>query len=170
MPFPKQTLETLWAPWRVEYFERDENSRSDFLLQAAQSSDDRVHFIVTRRKHAFLLLNKYPYTTGHLMAVPYRKTAEMSDLGDEEALDLWHLALHAQRLLKAVVHAHGFNLGCNLGTAGGAGIADHLHFHIVPRWENDQNFMPLLTGTRVIPSGLEQLYQALMAYQEKQSS
>ena len=162
-------LETLWAPWRVEYFERDPESNKDFLLEAAQTSDDAAHFVVARRKHAFLILNKYPYTTGHLMAVPYRKTAEMSELSDEEALDLWYLALHAQRLLKTVVHAHGFNLGLNLGPGSGGGVADHLHLHIVPRWENDQNFMPLLAGVRVIPTGLEPLYQALMREQEKMS-
>ncbi|KAB2644597.1 MAG: HIT domain-containing protein [Verrucomicrobia bacterium] len=167
MEFPKKNLETLWAPWRVEYFQRDHQSNHDFLLEAAHSSDDAAHLVVTRRKNAFLILNKYPYTTGHLMAVPYRKTAEMSDLSEEEALDLWNLAIHAQRLLKAVVHAHGFNLGLNLGAAGGAGTDDHLHLHIVPRWENDQNFMPLLAGVRIIPNGLEQLYQELLHYQEK---
>jgi ATP adenylyltransferase len=170
MEFPKKQLENLWAPWRVEYFERDQKSNDDFLLEAAHTSDDATHFIVTRRKNAFLILNKYPYTTGHLMAVPYRKAAEMSALSDEEALDLWHLALHAQNLLKAVVHAHGFNIGLNLGCGSGAGFKEHLHLHIVPRWENDQNFMPLLAGTRVIPNGLEKLYQELLAYQEKESS
>ncbi|MFZ4115495.1 MAG: HIT family protein [Chthoniobacterales bacterium] len=169
MTFPKTQLENLWAPWRVEYFERDPESNKDFLLEAAHTSNDAAHFVVMRRKHAFLILNKYPYTTGHLMAVPYRKTAEMNDLSDEEALDLWHLALHAQHLLKAVVHAHGFNIGLNLGPGSGGGVEDHLHLHIVPRWQNDQNFMPLLAGTRVIPSGLEPLYKALIAFQEKET-
>ena len=165
MNFPKNHLETLWAPWRVEYFQRDHQPEKDFLLEAAQTSDDAAHFVVTRRKNAFLILNKYPYASGHLMAVPYRKTSLMSDLSDSEALDLWHLSLHAQLLLKAVVHAHGFNLGLNLGEGSGAGVEDHLHLHIVPRWKNDQNFMPLLAGTRVIPEGLQNLYERLIDYQ-----
>ncbi len=168
MNFPQQRLETLWAPWRVQYFELEPQSTKDFLLQAACSCDDKAHFVVKRSKHTFLLLNKYPYTTGHLMVAPYQKKGAMSELSDEEALDLWHLALHAQRLLKAVVHAHGFNLGLNLGPGSGGGVEDHLHLHIVPRWQNDQNFMPLLAGARVIPTGLETLYKAFMDFQEQE--
>ena len=165
MNSPKHHLETLWAPWRVEYFERNHQAETDFLQEAAQTSDDAAHLVVTRRKSAFLILNKYPYACGHLMVVPYRKTAEMSDLSDAEALDLWHLSLHAQMLLKTVVRAQGFNVGLNLGEVSGSGVDHHLHLHIVPRWKNDQNFMPLLGGTRIIPEGLQPLYDRLMAYQ-----
>lgn len=167
MSFPKNHLETLWAPWRVDYFEHSKSAEKDFLSEAARTSDDRTHFVVTRRKTAFLMLNKYPYSSGHLMAVPYRKTGEMSELDDAEALDLWHLALHAQHILKEVVHAHGFNIGLNLGSGSGAGFEDHLHLHIVPRWKNDQNFMPLLSGTRVIPEGLLSLYDRLVSASQK---
>ncbi|OHE79077.1 MAG: HIT family hydrolase [Verrucomicrobia bacterium RIFCSPHIGHO2_12_FULL_41_10] len=166
MNFPKNHLETLWAPWRVEYFERDHQPLNDFLLEAAQTSDDAAHFVVTRNKSAFLILNKYPYSSGHLMAVPYRKTARMSALSDTEVIDLWRLSLHAQELLTAVVRAQGFNLGLNIGALAGAGVEDHLHLHIVPRWNNDQNFMPLLAGTRIIPEGLQSLYKRLITYQE----
>ncbi len=166
MSFPQHHLETLWAPWRVEYFERDPAAeKKDFLSEAAQSSDDAAHFVVTRRKNAFLMLNKYPYSSGHLMVVPYRKTGEMTELSEPEIVDLWQLASHAQHLLKAVVHAHGFNIGLNIGSGSGAGFEDHLHLHIVPRWQNDQNFMPLLSGTRVIPEGLRSLYERLITYQ-----
>lgn len=160
-------LETLWAPWRVEYFENRDQTQNDFLLEAAQSSDDAAHLVVARRKNAFLIMNKYPYATGHLMAVPYQKRAEMDELSQEEVLDLWEITLHAQKLLRGVVHAQGFNIGLNLGSAAGAGVSDHLHLHIVPRWRDDQNFMPLLAGTRIIPEGLRPLYDRLMEYQKK---
>lgn len=165
MSFPKEHLETLWAPWRVEYFTRERINGEDFLAEAARSSDDAAHLVVTRNKNAFLILNKYPYSSGHLMVVPYRRTARMEDLSAEETLDLWHLAIHAQRLLKEVVHAEGFNIGFNIGSAGGAGFQEHLHLHIVPRWSGDQNFMPMLSGTRIIPEGLHPLYERLMAAQ-----
>lgn len=159
-------LETLWAPWRVEYFENGHQPEKDFLLEAAQTSDDAAHLVVARRKNAFLMMNKYPYAVGHLMAVPYQKRAEMSELSEEEILDLWQITLHAQELLRGVVRAQGFNVGLNLGSAAGAGVSEHLHLHIVPRWRDDQNFMPLLAGTRIIPEGLHPLYERLVAYQK----
>ncbi len=163
MEFPKQHLETLWAPWRVEYFSRERTNEEDFLGQAARSGDDAAHLVVTRRKNAFLMLNKYPYTTGHMMVVPYRRTSVMEDLTDDETLDVWHLSLHAQRLLREVVKAEGFNVGFNIGSAAGAGYEEHIHLHVVPRWRGDQNFMPMIAGTRLIPEGLMPLYEKLVA-------
>lgn len=163
MSFPKEHLESLWAPWRVEYFSRERVSGEDFLAEAAASTDDAAHLVISRRKNAFLMLNKYPYSSGHLMVVPYRRTGRMEDLTDMEALDLWHLAIQAQRLLSEVVKAQGFNIGFNLGSVAGAGYQEHLHLHIVPRWEGDQNFMPMIGGTRIIPEGLQPLYEKLVA-------
>ena len=163
MSFPKEHLETLWAPWRVEYFSRERTNGEDFLTEAATASDDAAHLVVCRRKNAFLILNKYPYSSGHLMAVPYRRTSRMEDLSEDETLDLWNLAIHAQRLLREVAKAEGFNVGFNLGTAGGAGCEEHIHLHIVPRWAGDQNFMPMLGGTRIIPEGLQPLYDRLVS-------
>jgi ATP adenylyltransferase len=163
MSFPKEHLETLRAPWRVEYFSRERTNGEDFLAEAATASDDAAHLVICRKKNAFLILNKYPYSSGHLMAVPYRRTSRMEDLADEEVLDLWNLATHAQRLLREVAKAEGFNVGFNLGTAGGAGYEEHIHLHIVPRWTGDQNFMPMLGGTRIIPEGLKPLYDRLVA-------
>ena len=97
--FPKKGLETLWAPWRVEYFEKEPRDR-DFLEAAARASDDAEHLVITRRKTAFLMMNRYPYTVGHLMAVPYRKTADLSALGENEIVELWNLVVHAQALLQ----------------------------------------------------------------------
>lgn len=159
--FPNQELETLWAPWRVEYFKLP-RPLPDFLLDAAHSSDDEVSLVVVRRKNSFLILNKYPYTVGHLMAVPYRKVADMEGLSDQEKLELWGLAIHAQKLLKAVLKAQGFNVGINLGRFSGAGAPDHMHIHIVPRWEGDFNFMPVLGRTQVISEALRELYRKLV--------
>jgi ATP adenylyltransferase len=164
--FPKRDLEILWAPWRVEYFER-EKPNFDFLAEAARASDDAAYFVITRRKTAFLMMNRYPYAVGHLMAVPYRKTAEMASLGDNEIVDLWNLVAHAQRLLRTVTKAQGFNIGLNLGECAGAGVPDHLHVHVVPRWSGDTNFMPILAGTRTISEGLRGLYGKLIEAQMK---
>jgi ATP adenylyltransferase len=166
MEFPKKELETLWCPWRVEYFEKEPRN-SNFLSEAARTSDDAAHFVVTRRKNAFLMMNRYPYTVGHLMAVPYRKTAELSDLGENEIVELWNLVTHGQALLRATMKAQGFNIGLNLGECGGAGVADHLHVHIVPRWNGDTSFMPILSGTRMLSEGLRTVYEKLIDAQRK---
>jgi ATP adenylyltransferase len=168
--FPKSEIETLWCPWRVEYFEKERNS--DFLAEAASASNDAEHLVLTRRKTAFLMMNRYPYAVGHLMAVPYRKTAEIAVLGENEVIELWNLVSHAQALLRATMKAQGFNIGLNLGESAGAGVIDHLHIHIVPRWSGDTNFMPILAGTRTISEGLEGLYGKLIEAQsvlEKQA-
>jgi ATP adenylyltransferase len=166
MEFPKAEIETLWCPWRVEYFER-ETRDPNFLEEAARASDDAAHLVITRRKNAFLMMNRYPYAVGHLMAVPYRKTAELSSLGDNEVLELWSLAGHAQELLRATMKAQGFNIGLNLGECAGAGVPNHLHLHIVPRWNGDTNFMPIISGTRTLSDGLRGLYDKLIAAQVK---
>jgi ATP adenylyltransferase len=167
--FPKAEVESLWCPWRVEYFEKEERN-PDFLTDAAQASDDAAHLVLTRRKNAFLMMNRYPYALGHLMAVPYRKTAEASSLDDNEIVELWQLAVHAQALLRDAVKAHGFNIGLNLGECAGAGVPDHMHLHIVPRWNGDTNFMPVLSGTRMLSEGLQSLYRKLMDAQGRIAS
>ncbi|MEP6937072.1 MAG: HIT domain-containing protein [Chthoniobacterales bacterium] len=169
MEFPKAELETLWAPWRVEYFEK-EKPNQDFLTEAARASDDAAHLVIARRKNGFLLMNRYPYAVGHLLAVPYRKTAELDSLGENELLELWQLAIHAQNLLRETMKAQGFNIGLNLGACAGAGVPGHLHLHIVPRWSGDTNFFPVLSGTRTLSEGLEGLYGKLIAVQARISS
>ena len=155
-------LSALWAPWRVEYFKVNTGS-PDFLLAAAQATDDAAHLVVARRPHAFLIMNRYPYAVGHLMAVPNRKVADLAALTAEEKLELLELAEVGQELLRKVIRAQGFNIGLNLGKCAGAGVADHLHLHIVPRWEGDHNFMPVLADTRVLPEALDILYARLTA-------
>ena len=167
--FPKKEVETLWAPWRIEYFEKEPRDR-DFLATAGRASDDAEHLVITRRKNAFLMMNRYPYTVGHLMAVPYRKVVELSALGENEVVELWNLVVHAQALLSAAVKAQGFNIGLNLGECAGAGVPDHLHIHIVPRWTGDTNFMPIIGGTRVLSDGLRALYDKLIEAQANMAS
>jgi ATP adenylyltransferase len=118
------------------------------------------------------MMNRYPYAVGHLMAVPYRKTADLALLGENEVIELWQLVTHAQALLRGAAKAQGFNVGINLGECAGAGVVDHLHVHIVPRWNGDTNFMPILAGTRTISEGLRGLYDKLIGAQtalEKES-
>ena len=160
--FPKKELETLWAPWRVEYFEKEPRDLN-FLSAAAQASDDAAHLVITRRKNVFLMMNRYPYAVGHLMAVPYRKTAELSALGENEIVELWNLVARAQALLRTVTKAQGFNIGLNLGECAGAGVTDHLHIHIVPRWNGDTNFMAVIAGTTVLPQALTELAAKIRA-------
>jgi ATP adenylyltransferase len=166
--FPKAELETLWAPWRFEYFEK--SSPTDFLAEAARASDDAAHLVLLRRKNSFLIMDRYPYTVGHLLAVPYRKVGQLRDLGENEIAELFLLVVRGQELLRKVVKAEGFNIGINVGDCAGAGIPDHLHIHIVPRWSGDTNFMPVLAGARVLSQGLQDLYQKLRAAAETSSA
>ena len=158
-------LETLWAPWRVEYYQREK--RPEFLREAGEAANDAEHFVICRRKLAFLMMNIYPYAAGHLMAVPYRVVSRFSELTDGEKVELLDLASYAERLLEEVVKAQGFNVGWNVGTAAGAGVAEHLHLHIVPRWNGDHNFMTVIGGSRIIPDGLMPLYERLRAATER---
>lgn len=164
MSFPDD-LDRLWAPWRVEYVSLEK--QGNFLTEAAQTADDAAHLVVARRKNTFLILNRFPYAVGHLMAVPYRKVADFAELSEAEQLELFALAVLAQKLLRKVAKAQGFNIGLNLGKCAGAGVADHLHLHIVPRWEGDHNFMPVLAGTRVMPEALESMHAKLCAAQNE---
>jgi ATP adenylyltransferase len=164
--FPKRQLETLWCPWRVEYFETEPRNLN-FLSEAAAASDDAAYLVIARRKTAFLMMNRYPYTVGHLMVVPYRKTAQLDSLGDNEVVELWQLITHAQALLRMAVKAQGFNIGLNLGECAGAGVPGHLHIHVVPRWNGDTNFMPVLSGARLLSEGLRTLYDKLVEAQTK---
>ena len=168
MDFPKIELETLWAPWRFEYFAKSDSR--DFLAEAARTSNDAAHLVLIRRKNAFLMMNRYPYTVGHLMAVPYRKVGELDALGENEVTELFSLVVHGQNLLRKVMKAQGFNIGMNIGKCAGAGVPDHLHIHIVPRWNGDTNFMPMLSGTRVLSEGLQSLYEKLMAARSNERS
>lgn len=161
MDFPNRELETLWAPWRFEYFEQPKSG--DFLAEAARASDDAAHLVLARRKNSFLIMNRYPYAVGHLLSAPYREVGELSKLGENEIAELISLVVFGQNLLRSVVKAEGFNIGINVGECAGAGVPNHLHIHIVPRWSGDTNFMPIISGARVLSQSLADLYQKLRA-------
>jgi ATP adenylyltransferase len=152
-------MERMYAPWRMAYIEQPQkpqaHSTGCVFCDAAASADDVANLIVHRGASAFVLLNKFPYNNGHLLVVPYQHTASLNDLSDAATLELMTLAKAAQAALAEAMHPEGYNLGMNLGKSAGAGIADHLHLHIVPRWNGDTNFMPVLTDVKVMPDSLE---------------
>jgi ATP adenylyltransferase len=148
--------EILWAPWRMEYIESVNRPTGCVFCLAWEGKDDRASLIVHRGEGAFVILNRYPYNNGHLMVVPVRHTADPGALEDREKVELFDLLEASRRALEEAMHPQGYNLGMNLGRTAGAGIADHLHFHLVPRWNGDTNFMPVLGHTKVVSEGLEQ--------------
>jgi ATP adenylyltransferase len=154
----------LWAPWRLEYIQQaGEASGCVFCDEAGGSIDPAVSLLVHRGDDAIVLLNKYPYSSGHLMVAPRRHLGEISELADSEALEIHRHAAAAVDTLRAVYGPDGFNLGWNLGRIAGAGIADHVHLHVVPRWSGDTNFMPVLADVKVIPEHLLETRDRLRA-------
>ena len=164
-------MEALHAPWRIEYILAPKSVQSDSLFtRIAQSSDDEANYVIARGRTCFALLNTYPYTGGHLMIVPYKQVADFNGLTDEELAELLRLTRRCQSALTQVMKPHGFNIGVNLGKVAGAGIYEHLHIHLVPRWEGDTNFMPVLAGTTVVPQALSQLAAQLRAALREEQS
>lgn len=147
-------MESLHAPWRIEYILAPKKENPGLFARIAQSSDDEANLIVARDRTCFALLNRYPYNGGHVMVVPYKETCDFDGLTAEEMSDLWQLTRRCVNAIKQVMKPDGFNIGINLGKVAGAGIAEHLHIHIVPRWLGDTNFMPVLSQTSVVPEAL----------------
>jgi ATP adenylyltransferase len=152
-------MEILHAPWRIQYILAPKPPPGDTSLFAriAQSDDDIANHVIARDRSCFALLNTYPYNGGHLLVVPYRQSPDLNDLTETELADLMILTRRCQNALTQVMKPDGFNIGINLGRVAGAGIADHLHVHIVPRWTGDTNFMPVLAQTSVVPQALTEL-------------
>jgi ATP adenylyltransferase len=146
-------LKRLWAPWRLEYVQRADEIEGCVFCRAA-AGDDEEQLVVHRGERAFVLLNKFPYASGHLMVAPYRHGANFGELDDAEALEIHRLASQGIEALAAAYRPEGFNLGWNIGRIAGAGIVDHGHLHVVPRWGGDTNFMPVLADVRVVPEHL----------------
>lgn len=150
----------LWAPWRIEYI-RAEKEGECFLCRMFQENDDRENLLLFRGKTCAVLLNRYPYNSGHLMVAPFRHVAEPGDLTEEETLEMAELTARSIAVLRSAMNPQGFNIGINLGEPAGAGLKDHLHQHIVPRWTGDTNFMPVLGGPRVMPEALTATFDLL---------
>ncbi len=157
-------MQSLHAPWRIEYIQAPKNVRAESLFTTiAQSSNDEENLVVARDRTCYALLNAYPYTGGHMMIVPYKQTADLNELTDEEMADLLKLTRRCQNALQKIMKPDGFNVGMNLGRVAGAGIIEHLHLHIVPRWLGDTNFMPVIANTTVMPQALKELAGLLRA-------
>lgn len=156
--------EQLWAPWRFEYV-READSKEGvegcFFVELPKQSDDRKNLILYRGETAFVMLNGFPYCSGHLMIAPYRHTPDMGDLSPAELLEIGSLMAKSMEWLKKAYSPQGFNVGANIGRAGGAGVPSHLHFHVVPRWSGDTNFMTTVGEVRVIPQSLDSAYDLL---------
>ncbi len=153
-------MERLWTPWRLAYV-TGEAPASCILCEKWSSADDRENLVLFRGVRAYILMNLFPYNPGHLMVAPVAHRATLPALDPETRAEIFELASLATDVLNRVMTPNGFNLGMNLGRSAGAGIADHLHLHVVPRWEGDTNFMPLLANTRVLPETLPQTYDKL---------
>jgi len=147
------SVENLWAPWRLEYV-TGEKPEGCVLCAKAGEADDDAALVVARGTHVYVVLNLYPYNNGHLMVVPYRHVAELEELTREESAEAQRMLERAIRAARVALSPGGFNVGLNLGEAAGAGIAAHLHWHLVPRWQGDTNFMPVLADVRVMPQHL----------------
>ena len=158
-------MECLHAPWRIQYIlaPKPLATEGSLFTRIAQANEDELNHVIVRDRTCYALLNNYPYNGGHLMVVPYKQAAELHELTDDELADLMKLTRRCLVVLKKVMKPDGFNVGLNLGKAAGAGIAEHLHFHVVPRWSGDTNFMPVLTGTTVVPQALTELAAQLRA-------
>lgn len=154
-------MEHLWAPWRNLYVKHPQEPKGDVFAAIAQSSDDAANHVLARGKSCYAVLNVYPYNTGHLMVVPYRAVPDLDDLSDDELLELMTMLKQMKTAVFAAFQPQGFNVGINLGSAAGAGIAEHLHVHLVPRWRGDSNFMTTTAETRVHPTDLESVYAAI---------
>jgi ATP adenylyltransferase len=151
-------MESLHAPWRIEYIlAPKEPADQSLFTQIAQAIDDEANYVIARERHCFALLNKYPYAGGHLMVVPYKQTADLSALTDDELTELMKLTRRCVDALTQVMKPDGFNIGINLGKVAGAGIVEHVHIHVVPRWVGDTNFMPVLAQTTVLPQALNEV-------------
>ena len=151
-------MEYLHAYWRMAYIKAEKRG-NPFTELAAM--DDKEALILYRGEHNFIVLNKFPYTAGHLLILPFREVAELEDLRENEFTEHMRLIIKAKDMLKKGIDPHGYNVGYNFGIAAGAGIPSHLHCHIVPRWQGDGNFMPVLGQTRVLPAALEEMWERL---------
>lgn len=162
--------ETMWAPWRLNYIVNSVKNDPSvpardecFLCRYQVDTHDVENYVVDRSKHSLIVLNRFPYNNGHILIAPCEHKASLDELCEAELLDLQIQVRRMVNLLELVIGAEGFNIGLNLGRVAGAGLPGHLHWHIVPRWNGDVNFMPVIADTKVIPQSLDALYQLLRA-------
>jgi ATP adenylyltransferase len=159
-------MKRMWSPWRSLYIQsfaakKKRRSKESIFRAAFRSHDDEKNLVLWRGKLCFLIMNRYPYNSGHLMIVPNRQTGDVQDLTRAELAEIMQTAQRAMRALDTLMHPHGYNFGANFGRTAGAGIDDHIHFHVVPRWNGDTNFMPVLSDTKVISEDMHVTWSKL---------
>ena len=152
-------MNRLWSPWRMAYIQNPHKAENCVFCHAPELPDNAENLIVVRGQFCYVILNRYPYTTGHLMVVPFEHREKLEELSPEARAEMMELTNRGVQVLRKVYHAQGFNIGANLGAAAGAGIPKHLHFHIVPRWQGDTNYVTTIGNTRILPETLEDTYR-----------
>lgn len=157
-------MDRLWTPWRFEYIRNADQETSCVFCRIAADTQDAANLVLYRGRHLFVLLNLFPYTSGHILLVSNRHIASLSEATPEELHGMADLARHCENALRQEYHPDGYNMGFNLGRAAGAGVDRHLHMHIVPRWVGDSNFVSVVGETRVLPEELPTTYQRLKPY------
>ena len=157
-------MDRLWTPWRYRYVSTaGDPGNACIFCAAAVSGDDRAHYVVLRAEHNFLILNLFPYTSGHLMIAPYRHVATLADADPAALEEMMLLTARAEKALRGLYKPDGLNIGMNLGDAAGAGVPGHIHMHVLPRWTGDANFMTTVAETRVLPETIETTYERVTA-------
>ena len=154
-------MDTLWTPWRSTYLKQKRDPGSCIFCEAATSSEDDRTLVLHRASHCFVMLNRYPYTSGHLMIAPYAHVSRLNGIDEETSAEMMRLLRVAETAIEDAYRPDGLNLGMNLGEAAGAGIEQHIHMHVLPRWKGDANFMTTVAEVRVIPEALEETYSKL---------
>ena len=154
-------MDKLWAPWRDKYVTLKKAPGCIFCLANKKKAQDAKRFILKKEKHVFSMLNAYPYNNGHVMIAPYRHVSSLEKLTQEETLGLFNLLNYTKKMLDKKLKPMGYNIGLNVGRCAGAGFPGHIHIHIVPRWQGDTNFMPVLSSTKVVPASLVKMYNTL---------
>lgn len=156
-------IKHLHSYWRMDYVvaPRPLDKDEKLFFNLPKTQNDQEALILFRSKHCYIVLNRYPYNAGHILVVPFREVGDLKDLSSEELSDLMQMVIKSQDILTKGIQPQGFNIGLNIGKASGAGIPNHLHCHVVPRWSGDTNFMPVLTNTKVLPESLQTMWKRL---------
>jgi ATP adenylyltransferase len=159
----KKIMKYLWSPWRMKYIQSHKKEEGCVFCKVQETPDNEENLIVFRGKFSYVIMNRFPYTSGHVLVIPCAHENNLEVLDAATRTEMMELATKTMRVLRGIYHPHGFNFGANIGSAAGAGIAPHVHLHIVPRWDGDTNFMSSLGETRVLPEALEETYRRVRA-------
>ena len=154
-------MDNLWAPWRMQYVRAPKKNTEETFLKKLEDGNDEENLVLFRGEHSFVCMNLYPYNNGHIMILPNNIVEKPEELDDVTQFEIMKIASLSMKIIREKMNAEGFNFGANIGASAGAGIAEHLHFHIVPRWKGDTNFMPVIGNTKVHVQGLNDTYVML---------